>query len=46
MTYDQLRGAVKDTWDKVGQFEFETFIHSMKDRCKAVIQAEGRFTKY
>ena len=46
MGYDQLRAAVKDAWDKVGQFEFEDLINSMPDRCEAVIDAEGRFTKY
>ncbi len=46
MGYDQLRAAVNDAWNKVGQFEFETLINEMKERCQAVIDAEGRFTKW
>ena len=46
MGYDQLRVAVTDAWNKVGQFEFEELINSMSERCQAVIDAEGRFTKY
>jgi hypothetical protein len=37
MQYDALRAAVKDAWDKVGRHEFEELIHSMQDRCQAVI---------
>jgi transposase len=46
MGYDQLRLAVQDAWNKVGQFEFEELIKSMPDRCRAVIAAEGKFTQY
>jgi hypothetical protein len=46
MGYDELWAAVKDAWEKVGQFEFEGLINEMHDRCQAVIDAEGRFTKY
>ena len=46
MSYDRLRVAVKDAWDKVGRFEFEELINSMKSRCQAVIDANSLFTKY
>ena len=46
MSYNQLRTAVKDAWEKVGSFEFEALINSMPERCQAVIDAEGRFVKY
>jgi len=46
MTYDRLRVAVKDVWEKVGQDEFEALIQSMQARCQAVIDAKGLFTKY
>ena len=46
MTYDRLRVAVKDAWEKVGQDEFEALIQSMQARCQAVIDAKGLFTKY
>ena len=46
MGYNALRAAVKDAWGKVGRHEFEDLINSIHDCCKAVIKAEGRFTKY
>ena len=46
MGYDQLRAAVNDAWNRVGRDEFKELIKSMQDRYRAVIQAEGRFTKY
>jgi len=30
----------------VGEHEFRDLINSMKDRCQAVINADGLFTKY
>ena len=46
MSYDILRRAVKDSWDKVGEHEFQELINSMPLRCQAVIDANGLFTKY
>jgi len=46
MGYDQLRSAVKEAWEKVGEDEFKALIESMPARCQAVIDAEGLFTKY
>ena len=46
MGYDQLRSAVKEAWDKVGAFEFKALVESMPERCQAVIDANGFFTKY
>ena len=46
MSYDQLRSAVKEAWDKVGAFEFKALVESMPERCQAVIDARGFFTKY
>ena len=46
MSYDQLRIAVKDVWEKVGEHEFRALIESMPEHCQAVIDAEGKFTKY
>jgi len=44
--YEQLRAAVKNAWEKVGQFEFQALIDSMPAHCQAVIDANGLFTKY
>ena len=46
MLYDDLQAAVKDAWEKVGEFEFRELIGQMRERCQAVIEADGRFTKY
>ena len=46
MGYDQLRAAVNNTWDQVGQYEFQLLIDSMKERCEAVTKAECWITKY
>ena len=46
ISYDRLRAAVKEAWDKVGAFEFKALIKSMPERCQAVINARGLFTKY
>jgi transposase len=46
MTYNRLREAVKDAWEKVGSFTFKELIESMPERCQAVIDANGLFTKY
>jgi hypothetical protein len=46
MGYGPLRRAVKDAWDKVGEFEFRALIESMPARCQAVIDANGLFTPY
>jgi hypothetical protein len=46
MSYNELRVAVRDAGDKVGSHEFQELIESMPLRCKAVIAAEGKFTKY
>ena len=46
MSYNRLREAVNEAWEKVGKAEFEELIKSMKDRCQAVINANGLFTKY
>lgn len=46
MSYDQLRIAVTKAWEVVGAVELMELIKSMGERCQAVIEAEGRFTKY
>jgi transposase len=46
MNYNMLRVAVKDAWEKMGEYEFRALIESMPTRCQAVINAEGLFTKY
>jgi len=46
MSYDELRFAVKDTWEKVGEAELKELIENMLARYQAVIDANSLFTKY
>ena len=32
-SYNQLRAAVKDTWEKVGSFKFKVLINSIPEHC-------------
>ena len=41
MSYDKLRQAVQGPWDAMEQQKLEELISSMKDRCQAVIDANG-----
>ena len=46
MFYNRLHEAIKDAWEKVGRIELEELIKIMQERCQAVIDANGLFTKY
>ena len=46
MTYDQLRAAVLEAWDSIEQSKLDELIDEMGDRCQAVMDAEGRYTRY
>jgi len=46
MGYDQLRAAVQRAWEVVGAIELQELIDNMGERCKAVIEADGKFTKF
>jgi hypothetical protein len=46
-SYDILRGRIKEAWEVVVTPRLlRELIEGMPDRMKAVIKAEGRFTKY
>lgn len=45
-TYDQLRQIVQEAWDSITDEVLRELIGSMKDRCQAVIDADGGHTKY
>jgi hypothetical protein len=45
-TYDQLRQIVQEAWNAVSDQTLSSLIESMKERCEAVIAAEGGHTKY
>lgn len=46
MSYDRLREAVKEAWEAIPTSYLEELINSMRDRCQAVIDANGMHTKY
>jgi hypothetical protein len=45
-TYEQLREIVKEAWHYIPPEVLEDLIDSMKNRCEAVINADGGYTKY
>ena len=46
LSYDQLREAVREAWDTITSDELEDLITGMRKRCKAVIAAEGSYTRF
>jgi len=44
--YDRLREAVLAAWRAIPQDWLDDLVKSMRDRCQAVIDAEGYHTKY
>jgi hypothetical protein len=45
-SYKRLRAAVQEAWESITHERIKELVHSMRDRCKAVIKAEGLYTKY
>ena len=46
MSYDQLRAAVREAWDAIDEDYLHGLIESMHERCWAVIETDGMYTKY
>jgi hypothetical protein len=46
MKEDLLRKAVQDAWDAVPSSYLQQLLESMPARCQAVIDANGRHTRY
>lgn len=46
LSYDTLRQAVKEAWDAVTPEHLDELINSIPYRYQAVIDADGRYTKY
>uniref|UniRef100_UPI001651CFA5 transposase n=1 Tax=Paenibacillus tengchongensis TaxID=2608684 RepID=UPI001651CFA5 len=42
----QLRQALIQEWNNIPQAEINTLIRSMRQRCQAVLHAEGGHTRY
>lgn len=45
-TKELLIEAAIEAWDAINPTLFKTLAHSMRDRCQAVIDADGWYTKY
>jgi transposase len=46
LSYDQLRNAVREAWDTITVRQLGELIDSMRERCQAVIDANGMHTKF
>jgi hypothetical protein len=44
--FEGLQQVVKEAWDAITAGELQQLIRSMRDRCQAVIDADGRHTKF
>jgi len=45
-SYDTLRVAVKEAWDTITEQQLAQLLQGMKDRCQAVIDANGMHTRF
>ena len=46
LSYDRLRGAVREAWDAITREQLLELIDSMGQRCQDVIDAQGGYTKW
>jgi transposase len=46
LSYDDLRGAVKEAWEAVTAEQLTDLLDSMQARCQDVIDAQGGYTKW
>lgn len=45
-SYEQLRAAIREAWESVGQEKIDELVDSMGARCQAVIDAHGMYTRF
>lgn len=45
-SYKRLRQAVQEAWESITHDRIRELVHSMRERCQAVIDADGWYTKY
>jgi hypothetical protein len=46
LSYKILRKAVTEAWDAIEESELTELLNSMPQRCQAVIEANGLYTKF
>jgi hypothetical protein len=44
--YKRLKAAVQEAWESISHERIRELVHSMRDRCWAVIKVRGWYTKY
>jgi hypothetical protein len=42
----KLREAIQEAWESISHGRIRELVRSMRERCKAVIEADGWYTKY
>jgi len=45
-SYKRLRAAIQEAWESISYERIKELVHSMRERCQAVIKADGWYTKY
>jgi len=45
-SYKRLRQVVQEAWESITYDRIRELIHSIRERCQAVIDAQGWYTKY
>ena len=46
LSYNNLRAAVKEEWEAITIEQLNSLIDSMRERCEAVIDAQGGYIKF
>jgi hypothetical protein len=45
-SYKRLRSAVQEAWDSISHDRIKELVREMPERYRAVIEAQGAYTKY
>ena len=45
-SYNKLRAYIKEAWDQITEEQLNSLIDGIRERCQAVIDVEGGFTKF
>jgi hypothetical protein len=45
-SYKRLREVVKEAWESITHERIKQLVREMPERCRAVIEAQGAYTKY
>jgi hypothetical protein len=45
-SYNNLQIYIKEAWEQITEEQLNSLIYSMRERCLAIIEAQGGFTKF